>query len=54
MTYTCRCKECDATLWSEASKKKGVCPECLDTEETHSYELESCLEWLEYERRDLQ
>lgn len=27
------CKECDSLLWSDVSKKLGVCPECNEGED---------------------
>ena len=34
-----RCKECDAMLYSQHAKSRGICPEC----EQEQYEYESSL-----------
>jgi rubrerythrin len=39
------CKECGCTLWSNHSKKLGVCPECKDPD-AEPKDLESMLESL--------
>lgn len=41
---TRRCAECDARLWSEDAKQKGLCPECQDEDVNEATDLEGRLE----------
>lgn len=39
------CQSCDCTLWSDYSRKLGVCPECESQDEDDSTDLEERLDY---------